>query len=87
MVQGKGLLVTEAPMTIPLISAQGCVPVLDEVFFEFEDESGKLICCKICELDRTTPLFFPKREGFTAIGLAIACALPITPSIPHAWNF
>jgi hypothetical protein len=42
MVQGKGLLATEAPMTIPLIAAQGCVPVLDEVFFEFEDESGKI---------------------------------------------
>ena len=37
MVQGKGLLATEAPMTVPLISAQGCVPLLDEVFFEFAD--------------------------------------------------
>jgi hypothetical protein len=36
-VQGKGLLATEAPMTVPLIKAKGCVPVLDEVFFEFED--------------------------------------------------
>ena len=42
LVQGKGLLATEAPMTIPLISAQGCVPVIDEVFFEFEDESGDI---------------------------------------------
>lgn len=55
-VQGKGLLATEAPMTVPLIQAQqseaqqkiqqselqkgndqGHVPLLDEVFFEFED--------------------------------------------------
>lgn len=42
MVQGKGLLATEAPMTIPLIAAQGCVPILDEVFFEFEHESGEI---------------------------------------------
>lgn len=42
LVQGKGLLATEAPMTIPLISAQGCVPLLDEVFFEFEDLQGKI---------------------------------------------
>jgi GH3 auxin-responsive promoter len=42
LVQGKGLLATEAPITIPLISAQGCVPVLDEVFFEFQDEEGKI---------------------------------------------
>ena len=40
LVQGKGLLATEAPMTIPLIPAKGCVPVLNEVFFEFLDESG-----------------------------------------------
>ncbi|MBD2167748.1 GH3 auxin-responsive promoter family protein [Calothrix membranacea FACHB-236] len=42
LVQGKGLLATEAPMTIPLIAAVGYVPVLDEVFFEFEDDSGSL---------------------------------------------
>ncbi|MBD2358010.1 GH3 auxin-responsive promoter family protein [Tolypothrix sp. FACHB-123] len=41
-VQGKGLLATEAPMTIPLIAAGGYVPVLDEVFFEFEDDTGSL---------------------------------------------
>jgi hypothetical protein len=42
LIQGKGLLATEAPMTIPLIAAGGYVPVLDEVFFEFEDDAGSL---------------------------------------------
>jgi len=42
LVQGKGLLATEAPMTIPLIEANGYVPVLNEVFFEFEDNQGFL---------------------------------------------
>ncbi|MBW4668646.1 MAG: GH3 auxin-responsive promoter family protein [Cyanomargarita calcarea GSE-NOS-MK-12-04C] len=42
LVQGKGLLATEAPMTIPLIAATGCVPILNEVFFEFEDVEGKI---------------------------------------------
>ncbi len=42
MVQGKGLLATEAPMTVPWIQAQGCLPLLNEVFFEFEDERGDL---------------------------------------------
>jgi GH3 auxin-responsive promoter len=42
LVQGKGLLATEAPMTIPLIKAKACVPMLDEVFFEFEDEQGNI---------------------------------------------
>ncbi len=40
LVQGKGLLATEAPMTIPLIAAQGAVPMLDEVFFEFAAEGA-----------------------------------------------
>ncbi|MFM7426751.1 MAG: GH3 auxin-responsive promoter family protein [Elainella sp.] len=42
LVQGKGLLATEAPMTIPLIAGQGTLPVLDQVFFEFEDEQGQI---------------------------------------------
>lgn len=42
MVQGKGLLATEAPMTIPLIAARGFVPLLNEVFFEFEDDHQKI---------------------------------------------
>lgn len=40
LVQGKGLLATEGPITVPLIAAKGCVPLLDEVFFEFEDDKG-----------------------------------------------
>ncbi|NET02728.1 MAG: GH3 auxin-responsive promoter family protein [Sphaerospermopsis sp. SIO1G1] len=42
LVQGKGLLATEAPMTIPLIQAGGYVPVLDQVFFEFEDDENNI---------------------------------------------
>ncbi len=42
LIQGKGLLATEAPLTIPLFAAPGCVPVLDEVFFEFEDGAEKI---------------------------------------------
>ena len=49
LVQGKGLLATEAPMTVPLITAQGCVPLLDEIFFEFEDRQGH--CYELHELE------------------------------------
>jgi hypothetical protein len=41
LIQGKGLLATEAPMTVPLIAAQGQVPLLNEIFFEFEDSQGQ----------------------------------------------
>jgi hypothetical protein len=40
MVQGKGLLATEAPMTVPLVLAGGCVPLVHEVYFEFLDDAG-----------------------------------------------
>jgi hypothetical protein len=39
-IQGKGLLATEAPMTVPLVAAGGCVPLVSEVFFEFVDGGG-----------------------------------------------
>lgn len=43
MIQGKGLLATEAPLTLPLVPARGCTPLLGEVFFEFEDEKTHAI--------------------------------------------
>jgi len=42
LVQGKGLLATEAPMTVPLMAAKGQVPLLDEIFFEFESLEGNI---------------------------------------------
>ncbi len=39
--QGKGLLATEAPVTLPLAAAGGCVPLVDEVFIELLDERGE----------------------------------------------
>ncbi len=41
-VQGKGLLATEAPITVPLINAQGCLPLLNDVFLEFETNEGTI---------------------------------------------
>ncbi len=40
LVQGKGLLATEAPITVPLLAAKGFVPLLEDVYFEFEDSEG-----------------------------------------------
>lgn len=48
-IQGKGLLATEAPLTLPLIDAGGCVPLLDEVVLEFETGGGD--CRPLHELD------------------------------------
>lgn len=38
--QGKGLLATEAPLTLPLVAARGAVPLPAEVFYEFLDEES-----------------------------------------------
>ncbi len=41
-IQGKGLLATEAPFTVPLSDAEGCLPLLNDVFLEFEDSKGEI---------------------------------------------
>ena len=42
VVQGKGLLSTEAPVTVPLLGVEGQAPMLQELFLEFEGGSGEL---------------------------------------------
>ena len=42
VLQGKGLLSTEAPITVPLLRAPAPVPLLDEVFLEFEAADGAI---------------------------------------------
>lgn len=42
LVQGKGLLATEAPMTLPRVGTHGQEPLLTEVYFEFQDSEGEL---------------------------------------------
>jgi hypothetical protein len=63
MVQGKGLLATEAPMTIPLIAAGGCVPLLNEVFFEFEDRHGKIYQLHELEIGSTYEIIISQKGG------------------------
>ncbi|WP_417335159.1 GH3 family domain-containing protein [Halobacteriovorax marinus] len=39
-IQKKGLLATEAPITIPIFEAKGFTPLLNEVFMEFRTKEG-----------------------------------------------
>ncbi len=64
LVQGKGLLATEAPMTIPLIPAKGCVPVLNEVFLEFLDKSGFVYQLHELKQGNTYELIISQKGGF-----------------------
>lgn len=42
-IQGKGLLATEAAVTIPLEEAGGCLPLVDDVFLEFLSKDGEFL--------------------------------------------
>lgn len=63
LIQGKGLLATEAPMTIPLIKAGGYVPVLDEVFFEFADDDGNLYNLHELEINKEYKIILSQKGG------------------------
>lgn len=43
LIQGKGLLATEGPMTVPLLGAPGAVPLIQDVLIELESADGDLI--------------------------------------------
>ena len=63
LVQGKGLLATEAPMTVPLIKASGCVPLLDEVFFEFEGMDKNIYQLHQLEQDQIYSVIISQKGG------------------------
>jgi hypothetical protein len=49
LLQGKGLLSTEAAVTIPLLAAPAPVPLVNRVFLECERPSGEIVT--LCELE------------------------------------
>lgn len=61
--QGKGLLATEAPISVPLEAAGGCVPLVDEVFLEFEDAAGACHLLHELEYGRDYALIVTQRGG------------------------
>lgn len=42
VIQAKGLLATEAPVSMPWIQAMGCVPLWNQVYLEFIDSNGNI---------------------------------------------
>jgi hypothetical protein len=65
-IQGKGLLATEAPITIPLLAAglASYVPMIDEVFFEFEDEDGQITGIAGVKEGQNYSLIISQKAGF-----------------------
>lgn len=62
-VQGKGLLATEAPMTVPLHLAPAPVPLIDEVYFEFEDKVGSVINLGQVQVGESYELIISQKGG------------------------
>jgi GH3 auxin-responsive promoter len=62
-VQGKGLLATEAPVSVPLLAAQGCVPLLDEVFLEFQHDDGAILLLHEVEYAAEYEIILSQRGG------------------------
>jgi hypothetical protein len=62
-IQPKGLIATEAPVTFPLIDADGCVPLASEVFYEFEDEGGSVLLLDEIEEGRAYNLIISQKAG------------------------
>jgi hypothetical protein len=64
LVQAKGLLATEAPLTLPWIRAQAFVPLLTDVFFEFVDEAGLIYSLSEIEIGKQYRLIFSAPGGY-----------------------
>ena len=62
-VQGKGLLATEAPMTIPWFQVLGGVPLVEDVYFEFETASGELLELHELELGHSYEIIISQAAG------------------------
>lgn len=64
-VQGKGLLSTEAPMTIPLVGVNGGVPLVEQTYFEFLNDSGDLLTLDQLELGQRYEIVISQQAGLS----------------------
>ncbi len=63
LVQGKGLLATETPLTVPMMGLRGYFPLVSEVFFEFMDQEGKIYRLHELEPDKTYEVLITQHSG------------------------
>jgi hypothetical protein len=63
LVQEKGLLATEAPLTFPSERYGAFLPLLHEVFFEFMDPHGQIFLIDELEIGQTYELLISQKSG------------------------
>ena len=61
--QGKGLLCTEAPLTIPIGKENLYLPLITEVFFEFLDSEGNIKLVENLEIGNIYELIISQKGG------------------------
>lgn len=64
LVQKKGILATEAPISLPLININNSSPLLGEIFFEFIDSKGKIKLINDIKIDEVYSLIISTKGGF-----------------------
>ncbi len=64
LIQPKGLLMTEAPVTIPWTEAGGCVPLITETLIEFLDEEDQFVPMADLEEGRTYRVVTSSGNGY-----------------------
>ena len=74
-IQGKGLLATEAPMTIPWFQVVGGVPLVEDVYFEFETDSGELLELHELALDHSYEVIISQAAGLCRYRMLTSSAL------------
>lgn len=65
LLQGKGLLATEAPLTMPLIESSGFAPLPSEVFYEFLDERGRIFLLHELQKDGEYEVILSQKGGLS----------------------
>jgi hypothetical protein len=63
-IQGKGLLLTEAPVTIPWSAANGNVPLITETYLEFLGSEGKILGITELKLGASYTVITSQYNGF-----------------------
>ncbi len=61
--QGKGLLTTEAPLTIPLRASGGYVPLVNDILYELEADDGAVVPLHVAEVGREYALVISQAGG------------------------
>jgi hypothetical protein len=63
IIHGKGLLATEGPLTVPLVQAKGYVPMLQDIFFEFDDGRQNILRLEDLRVDEEYEMIISQRSG------------------------